>query len=776
MEQKKITFNRDLNKAMKYASQKALVENSDFITPEHLLYGMMTLPQMQDLMWSCNEAFDLDNFLDELDEHIEESTKDDSQGAKPNDICEPSFQLQQVFTDAVRQAIMAERKAIDMPMAINAILCLENSWAAYLLRKHANVEDFEIMTATEIHFHERSTGVEEDDDQYSNGEGDNPFGLFDEDDEDLLFGDEDDFSSPSHKNDKWKKYVTCINEHLAEKNPLIGRERELDRTIQVLCRKDKNNPLHIGEPGVGKTALVYGVARRIEEGKVPDRLKGCNIYQLDMGTLLAGTRFRGDMEQRLKQIMEGVTSESHCIIYLDEIHNIVGAGKGAEGGSDVSDLLKPYLDDDRIRVIGATTYTEYNKNFTRSVGMIRRFQTIDVEEPSIDEAIHILKSLKPIYEKYHHVKYDAAAIEYAVTSSAKFITDRFLPDKAIDIIDEAGAQAEMEGKKYKKIGKKQIAEVLAKVAKIDALAIKQDDNKNLASLESRMKSVIYGQDRAIQTVVEAVQLSKAGLTDENKPLASLLFVGPTGVGKTEVAKMLAQELGVKLVRFDMSEYVEKHTVAKLIGAPAGYVGYDDGGLLTDAVRKSPDCVLLLDEIEKAHSDIFNILLQVMDYGVLTDSKGRKAHFKNVILIMTSNAGAQYASQASLGFASTASAGSAMLKQVKHTFKPEFINRLNEIVVFNDMDEQMAKLILGKKLRELNAKLAAKSVSITLTDEAHQHLLKSGYSKEYGAREMDRVIQQQLKTMLMREILFGKLKKGGEATVDLQNGTLTIKQS
>ena len=776
MEQKKITFNRDLNKAMKYASQKALVENSDYITPEHLLYGMMTLPQMQDLMWSCNEAFDLDDFLDELDEHIEESTKDDSQGAKPNDICEPSFQLQRVFTDAVRQAIMAERKAIDMPMAINAILCLENSWAAYLLRKHANVEDFEIMTGTEIHFHERSTGVEEDDDQYSNGEGDNPFGLFDDDDEDLLFGDEDDFSSPSHKNDKWKKYVTCINEHLAEKNPLIGRERELDRTIQVLCRKDKNNPLHIGEPGVGKTALVYGVARRIEEGKVPDRLKGCNIYQLDMGTLLAGTRFRGDMEQRLKQIMEGVTSEAHCIIYLDEIHNIVGAGKGAEGGSDVSDLLKPYLDDDRIRVIGATTYTEYNKNFTRSVGMIRRFQTIDVEEPSIDEAIHILKSLKPIYEKYHHVKYDAAAIEYAVTSSAKFITDRFLPDKAIDIIDEAGAQAEMEGKKYKKIGKKQIAEVLAKVAKIDALAIKQDDNKNLASLESRMKDVIYGQDRAIQTVVEAVQLSKAGLTDENKPLASLLFVGPTGVGKTEVAKMLAQELGVKLVRFDMSEYVEKHTVAKLIGAPAGYVGYDDGGLLTDAVRKSPDCVLLLDEIEKAHSDIFNILLQVMDYGVLTDSKGRKAHFKNVILIMTSNAGAQYASQASVGFASTASAGSAMLKQVKHTFKPEFINLLNEIVVFNEMDEQMAKLILDKKLRELNAKLAAKSVSITLTDEAHQYLLKSGYSKEYGAREMDRVIQQQLKTMLMREILFGKLKKGGEATVDLQNGILTIKKS
>lgn len=784
MGQTEITFNHDLEKAMKFASQKALSENSDFITPEHLLYGLLMLPNMQDMMWACNEVFDLDDFLEDIDHHIDKSTKDDSQDTKSNGICEPSFQLQQVITNALHYAVMARRKAIDVPMVINAILNLKNSWTAYLLRKHANVEDYEILAEADMQFHDHPTGVDNDDDANypSNDDEEYSFRAYEEDDEEdddeeeLPYGDYDDYSSHPRKSDRWKKYVTCINEHLEDKNPLIGRENELDRTIQVLCRKEKNNPLHIGEPGVGKTALVYGVARRIEEGKVPDRLKGSKIYQLDMGTLLAGTRYRGDMEQRLKQIMEGVTSEAHCIIYLDEIHNIVGAGKGAEGGSDVSDLLKPYLDDDRIRVIGATTYTEYNKNFTRSVGMIRRFQTIDVEEPSIDEAIHILKSLKPIYEKYHHVKYDAAAIEYAVTSSAKFITDRFLPDKAIDIIDEAGAQAEMEEKTHKKIGKKQIAEVLAKVAKIDALAIKQDDNKNLASLERRMKDVIYGQDRAIQTVVEAVQLSKAGLTDENKPLASLLFVGPTGVGKTEVAKMLAQELGVKLVRFDMSEYVEKHTVAKLIGAPAGYVGYDDGGLLTDAVRKSPDCVLLLDEIEKAHSDIFNILLQVMDYGVLTDSKGRKAHFKNVILIMTSNAGAQYSSQASVGFASTASAGSAMLKQVKHTFKPEFINRLNEIVVFNDMDEQMAKLILGKKLRELNAKLAAKSVSITLTDKAHQHLLKSGYSKEYGAREMDRVIQQQLKTMLMREILFGKLKKGGEATVDLQNGTLTIKQS
>lgn len=764
MDKKNITFNRDMDQAMKYATNFAITMGSEFVTPEHLLYGMLQLPMLQDALWMCNEALDFDDFFDDIEEHIKLSDPGQAQGEDYR--CEPSYQMHLVITDALQNAFLAERQSVDVPLTISAILKQKDSWAAYLLRKHANADDLRILYEVNMEFAPMGNGMEPEDFNFSPMDDDNlPFGDDESDDEAL---------HASQRSAKWEKYVTCINDHIADKNPLIGRQRELDRTLQVLCRKEKNNALHIGEPGVGKTALVYGVAQRIENGEVPERLKGCRIYQLDMGTLLAGTRFRGDMEQRLKLIMEGVAQEGRCILYLDEIHNIVGTGKGSEGGTDVSDLLKPYLDDDRIRVIGATTYAEYNKYFSRSVGMIRRFQTIDIEEPSIEETIHIVKSLQPIYEKYHHVKYADEAIEYAVTASAKFITDRCLPDKALDIIDEAGAQAELELKKRKKISKKHIAEVLAKVAKVDALAIKQNDNKNLASLEKRLKSAIYGQDPAIQTVVEAVQLSKAGLTDENKPLASLLFVGPTGVGKTEVAKTLAKELGVQLVRFDMSEYVEKHTVAKLIGAPAGYVGYDDGGLLTDAVRKHPDCVLLLDEIEKAHTDIFNILLQVMDYGVLTDSKGRKAHFKNVILIMTSNAGAQYAAQAGIGFASSATAGGAMLKQVKRTFTPEFINRLNEIVVFADMDKQMAGMILDKKLRELDTKLAAKSVSVKLTDEAHEHLLSLGYSKEYGAREMDRVIQKQLKTLLMKELLFGKLKNGGNATVHLAEGKLVIK--
>ena len=903
MEQKKITFNRDLNKAMKFASQKALVENSDFITPEHLLYGMMTLPQMQDLMWSCNEAFDIDDFLDELDEHIEESTKDDSQGAKPNDICEPSFQLQQVFTDAVRQAIMAERKAIDMPMAINAILCLENSWAAYLLRKHANVEDFEIMTGTEIHFHEHSTGVEEDDDQYSNGEGDNPFGLFDDDDEDLLFGDEDDYSSPSHKNDKWKKYVTCINEHLKDKNPLIGREKELDRTIQVLCRKDKNNPLHIGEPGVGKTALVYGVARRIEEGKVPDRLKGCNIYQLDMGTLLAGTRFRGDMEQRLKQIMEGVTSEAHCIIYLDEIHNIVGAGKGAEGGSDVSDLLKPYLDDDRIRVIGATTYTEYNKNFTRSVGMIRRFQTIDVEEPSIDEAIHILKSLKPIYEKYHHVKYDAAAIEYAVTSSAKFITDRFLPDKAIDLMDEAAAKLRMErdsqpeeldeitrrlrqleiereaikregdeakldalnkeiaelqereknfrakweGEKevlakiqqdkqqmeqlkfeaeraeregdygrvaeirYGKLQQLQhdidaqqeqlrsrqgaeamvkeevtpddIADVVARWTGIPVTRMLQSEREKLLHLEDELHRRVVGQDEAIQAVADAVRRSRAGLQDPKRPIGSFIFLGTTGVGKTELAKALADYLfndENMMTRIDMSEYQEKFSVSRLVGAPPGYVGYEEGGQLTEAVRRKPYSVVLFDEIEKAHPDVFNILLQVLDDGRLTDNKGRTVNFKNTIIIMTSNMGSQLIQQKFEAIARKSAdereriideTKGEVLEMLKKTIRPEFLNRIDDIIMFEPLTQPQIEQIVRLQVNGIERLLKDQDVHIEVSDAAVKLVAKAGFDPEFGARPVKRALQRLLLNDLSKALLAGTVDKTRPIRVDVDGDAL-----
>ena len=530
----------------------------------------------------------------------------------------------------------------------------------------------------------------------------------------------------------------------------------------------------MGEPGVGKTALVWGLTRLIEENKVPKRLQGSKIYQLDMGTLLAGTQYRGDFEKRIKQIMDGVQGESdNNIVYIDEIHTLVGAGAIGDGAMDASNMLKPYLESGKIRFIGSTTYEEYNRHFSRSKGLIRRFQQIDITEPSIDEAKNIIMQLKPRYEDFHGVKYTDDAISFAVEASAKHINDRFLPDKAIDLIDEAGAAMEIE-ENAKTIGKKEIADVLSKTCKVEALSEAEDDDyKQLERLADRMLSQIYGQDEAIRQVVESVQMSRAGLLDDNKPLASLLFVGPTGVGKTEVARVLSKELGIPLTRFDMSEYTEKHTVAKLIGSPAGYVGYEDGGLLTDAIRKSPNCVLLLDEIEKAHQDIYNILLQVMDYARLTDNKGRQSDFRNVVLIMTSNAGAQYASQASIGFNGTVSRGEAMMKQVKKTFKPEFLNRLSGTVVFHDMNKQMATLILQKKLRELESKLEAKQVKMNLIPDAFEYLLKEGFTPEYGAREMDRVIAQRLKPLLMREILFGSLKNGGEITIGIKDGNLSI---
>jgi len=543
----------------------------------------------------------------------------------------------------------------------------------------------------------------------------------------------------------------------------------------VLCRAEKNNPLHVGEPGVGKTALVFGLAKLINENQVPDRLKGARIYGMDIGQMLAGSQYRGDFEKRIKMVMDGAAKEGNVIIYIDEIHNMIGAGRGSDGGPDASNMLKQYLEAGDIRFIGSTTYEEYNRYMAKSKGIVRRFQQIDIKEPSVDEAIKILEGLQHKYNIYHGVTYRKDALEYAVRASDKYISNRFLPDKAIDLMDEAGAYLEVHpaNRQRSYVTKAVIQQILTKVCKIDAAAIKDEDNSALASLRQRMLDKIYGQDTAVDKVVEAVMMAKAGLIDDDKPMASLLFVGPTGVGKTEVARVLARELGIELVRFDMSEYTEKHAVAKLIGSPAGYVGYEDGGQLTDAIRKTPNCVLLLDEIEKAHSDIYNILLQVMDYARLTDNKGQKADFRNVILIMTSNAGAQYASQANIGFAGNVSRGQAMLAQVKKTFRPEFINRLSDTVVFHDMDRHMAELILDKKLAQLADKLSAKGVSIELTPQTREQLLKWGFTKEYGAREMDRVIGNRLKPVLMKALLFGKLKKGGKAVVKLEGKELVI---
>ena len=573
----------------------------------------------------------------------------------------------------------------------------QESWAAHLLKTQLNGEETEFMQ-------ELIAAYQAYDENWDHGQ-----------------------EEENSRQEAWRNYVTCLNDTLDEHNPLIGREAELERTIQVLCRKEKNNPLHVGESGVGKTSLAYGLAARIESGDVPERLQHARIYALDLGGLLAGTQFRGDFEKRLKMIMEGIRKEGNAIVYIDEIHNLVGTGRTGDSSMDASNMLKPYLEGGEIRFIGSTTYDEYNRYFARSKGMVRRFQQIDILEPGIDETIRILEGLKEKYEAFHQV------IEIHPTETSEQRVDKAL-----------------------------VTDVLARMCKVDALTMKEDDNANLETLQERIGSQIYGQDEAVTQVVEAVQLAKAGLLDDNKPLASLLFVGPTGVG-------LANELGIPLVRFDMSEYTEKHTVAKLIGSPAGYVGYEDGGLLTDALRKSPHCVLLLDEIEKAHPDIFNILLQVMDYAVLTDNKGRKADCRHVILIMTSNAGAQYARQASVGFTGLVSAGEAMMKQVKKTFKPEFINRLSATVIFHDMDLTMAGLILDKKLRELGRKLEARRVRMTLTPEARQWLLKKGFTLEYGAREMDRAIASHLKPLFMREILFGSLKEGGQVQVVLRDG-------
>ena len=732
-----------VNSAFTYAQKKAISYRHEFITPEHLLSAFLEQSPFANALNMCfcdtqELAFSLENYFTEELESV------------PADMdyeLEVSTQLNELIQHAYLMIDYSSAEALNVPHLVQSMLQLKDSWACHIL-KEALEEDLPEFISQLISRYEE---VEEEDNLQT---------------------------SPQEKSEPWRNFVTCLNDCLQDHNPLIGREAELERTIQVLCRKEKNNPLHVGEPGVGKTSLAYGLAARIEAREVPERLLDCRIYELDLGTLLAGTQYRGDFEKRLKTIMEGVRNEGRAIIYIDEIHNLIGAGRTGDGSMDASNMLKPYLESGDIRFIGSTTYDEYNRYFARSKGLVRRFQQIDIHEPSIEETIHIVEGLKEKYEEFHGVTYQPDVIPYAVKASVRYISDRFLPDKAIDLVDEAGAYREIHpipsGEQI--VDKTLITDVLARICKVDALAMKEEDTTSLETLHARISAKIYGQEEAVRQVVEAVQMSKAGLLDENKPLASLLFVGPTGVGKTEVAKVLASELGISLQRFDMSEYTEKHTVAKLIGSPAGYVGYEDGGLLTDAIRKTPNCVLLLDEIEKAHPDVFNILLQVMDYAVLTDNKGRKADCRHVVLIMTSNAGAQFARQASIGFSSQITAGEAMLKQIKKTFKPEFINRLSATVVFHDMSRKMASLILDKKLGELSSKLASRQIEMGLSPEARNWLLQRGFLPEYGAREMDRVIASHLKPLLMREILFGSLKSGGKTCIQVDKDQLVLQLS
>lgn len=718
-----------------------------FITPEHLLLsfidqGYLTFP----LMMCGGDDFKLKK---ELDSYIGGL---DNKAIEEFELPFRSVQYVNMLDNAYRMALSCGKEEVARHHAIRALLDLPESMAAYLL--HSQIDD-ENMFMSLIPAVENKSDDEEEDEGI-----DEPFDVDDMDD--YAVDNDDEMAQPM----SWRSLVTNVNEEVGKHNPLIGRTEELDRIMQILCRRDKNNPILIGEPGVGKTAIVYGLVERMIKGECPKRLCGCKVYMMDMGSMIAGTQYRGEFEKKLKLVLEGARKEGNTIIYIDEIHSIMGAGKISDGSLDASNMLKPYLEGGDIRFIGTTTYEEYNKHMAGSVGITRRFQQVDIAEPSVEDTIKIMQGLKQGYEKYHGIVIKNDIIDYAVRACAQHIPDRRFPDKAIDIIDEAGAYLELHPKNRQTqyLDKAIVNMVMSKLCKIDAEVMKTEDNSLLATLKARMLSRVFGQDEAVGQVVEAVQMSKAGLIDSDKPLASLLFVGPTGVGKTEVARSLADELGVELVRFDMSEYAEKHAVAKLIGSPAGYVGYEDGGLLTDAIRKKPNCVLLFDEIEKAHSDIYNILLQVMDYAKLTDNRGRQADFHNVVIIMTSNAGAQYASQASVGFLGGVSKGEAMMKQVKKSFKPEFINRLSATVVFHDMSHDMATRILHKKLAQLQQKLAAKNVTIDIEGNAEEWLLAKGFTTEYGAREMDRVIARYLKPLLMHEILFGSLKKGGNAKI------------
>jgi ATP-dependent Clp protease ATP-binding subunit ClpA len=557
-------------------------------------------------------------------------------------------------------------------------------------------------------------------------------------------------------------------------DPLIGRKDELERTIQVLCRRRKNNPLFVGEAGVGKTALAEGLAKKIVDKEVPEILLDYTIYSLDMGALLAGTKYRGDFEKRLKAILSKLHKEEHAVLFIDEIHTIIGAGAASGGTMDASNLIKPVLASGELKCIGSTTYQEYRGIFEKDHALARRFQKIDVNEPTVEECIQILEGLKSRFEEHHQVKYTHQAIRSAAEMAERFINDRHLPDKAIDVIDEAGANQRMQppSKRKKTIGVKDVEKIVAKIARIPPKTVSADDMEVLRNLERDLKMVIYGQDDAISSLSTAIKLSRAGLGQESKPIASFLFAGPTGVGKTEVTRQLARIMGIELIRFDMSEYMERHTVSRLIGAPPGYVGYDQGGLLTEAVTKNPHAVLLLDEIEKAHPDVFNLLLQVMDHGTLTDNNGRKADFRNVIIVMTTNAGAEMLSRSSIGFAEQDHSTDAM-ETIKKTFTPEFRNRLDAIVQFKQLTADVIGNVVDKFIFEFETQLADKDVTVSIDDEARTWLAVHGYDPQMGARPMARLIQENIKKPLAEELLFGKLAEGGHISITVTDDNLAF---
>ena len=744
-------FAQTVQAAMERALQLAREAGHRYLMPEHLLYGL-TYDEgfLREYEAAGGQAGRLrENLLSFLKEQA-------GTGAKGEEM-QVTLDTGRVLHMAQAQAQSGGRPAVEASHLLAAILQLEDSYGAYYLLEQG-VDLIEVIGELSRESLAAERGGSEPGDARETEKA-------------KTAGTAREAAPVS-----WRDFVEDMNEACKRQNPLIGREEELERTIQILCRKDKNNVLHIGEPGVGKTALAYGLAARIGQGDVPEPLLGARLYALDLGGLLAGTQYRGDFEKRFKGIMDGLSREERPILYLDEIHTIVGAGAVNGGSLDAANLLKPYLAAGRIRFIGATTYEEFKKHFSGSRSLVRRFQNVEIAEPSQEEAVEILKGLKAGYEKFHGIRYAPGVLEHAVEASRRYINDRFLPDKALDLIDEAGAYRRLHPlpQKRQTVGKALIDEVLSKTCRIPAGQVGKGEGERLSGLEKRLREQIFGQEEAVLQVANAVKFSRAGLNGDGKPIASFLFVGVTGVGKTELAKVLAKELGIDFIRFDMSEYAEKHTVAKLIGAPAGYVGYEEGGILTEEVRRHPHAVLLLDELEKAHEDIFNVLLQVMDYATLTDNQGRKADFRNIILIMTSNAGAADAARSRIGFGSMPVNFDALEEAIRRTFRPEFRNRLSRIVLFRGMDEAMAARITHKKLKELAGLLAMRGVELTATPEAERYVKAAGITKEYGAREIDRVISAEIKPLLAELLLFGALKKGGACTLCVEEGKLVVR--
>jgi ATP-dependent Clp protease ATP-binding subunit ClpA len=741
------TFSRSLEQSLHRALALANERHHEYATLEHLLLALIDDQDAAAVMRACN--VDVEKLKRNLASYLESELE--NLVAEGGDDSKPTAGFQRVIQRAVIHVQSSGREEVTGANVLVAIFAERESHAAYFLQEQdmtrydaVNYISHGIAKRPGMSEARPVRGSDEDADNKGGGDGE-----------------------PKKKGDALEAYCINLNKKAKEGkiDPLIGREAEISRTIQVLCRRQKNNPLFVGDAGVGKTAIAEGLARRIVHGEVPDVLKNATVFALDMGTLLAGTRYRGDFEERLKQVIKEIEAYPGAIMFIDEIHTVIGAGATSGGAMDASNLLKPALAGGAIRCIGSTTYKEYRQYFEKDRALVRRFQKIDVNEPSIPDAIEIMKGLKPYFEAYHKLKYTNDAIKAAVELSARYIHDRKLPDKAIDVIDESGAAQMLlpESRRKKTIGTKEVETTIATMARIPPKTVSKDDAEVLQHLEQTLKTTVYGQDAPIVALASAIKLARAGLREPEKPIGCYLFSGPTGVGKTEVAKQLAISMGVQLIRFDMSEYMERHTVSRLIGAPPGYVGFDQGGLLTDGVDQHPHCVLLLDEIEKAHPDLFNVLLQIMDHGKLTDHNGKQVDFRNVILIMTTNAGASDMAKAAFGFTRSKREGDDT-EAINRLFAPEFRNRLDAIITFNHLSPEIIAKVVEKFVLQLEAQLADRNVTIELSEEASRWLIANGYDELMGARPMARVIQEHIKKGLADEVLFGRLKNGGHVRV------------